>query len=171
MATPQYAEYLEFARHVAEAAGQVILPHFREVIAVEDKGGAREYDPVTEADRAAEAVIRAEIARAYPTHGIFGEEHGRVQGTSPFTWVIDPIDGTKSFILGQLHWGTLIALNDGTRAVAGVMHQPFVGETFAGAIGATAYWRRNSVVSGMRISWQRAVAIHPWRSRSFQGTS
>ena len=81
--TAQYAEHLEFARHVAEAAGRAILPHFREVIAIEDKGGAREYDPVTEADRAAEAVIRAEIARAYPTHGIFGEEHGRVQGRHP----------------------------------------------------------------------------------------
>ena len=150
MATAQYAEYLEFACHVAEAAGRAILPHFREVIPVEDKGGAREYDPVTEADRAAEAVIRAEIARAYPTHGILGEEHGRAQGTSPFTWVIDPIDGTKSFILGQLHWGTLVALNDGTRPVAGVMHQPFVGETFAGAIGEAAYRRRRAARRELR---------------------
>ena len=150
MATAEYAEYLEFAQYVAEVAGRAILPHFREVISVEDKGGASEYNPVTAADRAAEAAIRAEIARVYPTHGIFGEEHGRAQGTSPFTWVIDPIDGTKSFILGQLHWGTLVALNDGTRPVVGIMHQPFVGETFAGAIGAPAYWQRGAARRDLR---------------------
>jgi len=135
-------DYLEFAVRVAVRAGEAILPHFRETIAVEDKGGARGYDPVTEADRAAEAVIRDEIARAYPDHGIHGEEHGRVGGASPYTWVIDPIDGTRSFILGQLHWATLIALHDGTRPVLGVAHQPFVGETFAGQVDDVAEWRR-----------------------------
>jgi histidinol-phosphatase len=139
---PLSADFLEFAVRVAAAAGDAILPHFRESIAVEDKGGARGYDPVTEADRAAEAVIRAEIARAYPDHGIHGEEHGREQGTSPYTWVIDPIDGTRSFILGQLHWATLIALHDGTRPILGVAHQPFVGETFVGMIDDVAEWRR-----------------------------
>jgi histidinol phosphatase-like enzyme (inositol monophosphatase family) len=137
-----YADYLEFACRLAQAAGAAILPHFRETIAVEDKGGEDGYDPVTTADRAAEATIRAGIARAFPEHGILGEEHGRVQGASKLTWVIDPIDGTRSFILGQLHWGTLIALHDGTGPVAGVMHQPFVGETFLGAVGVEAQWRR-----------------------------
>jgi len=135
-------DFLEFAVRVAARAGEAILPHFREAIAVEDKGGAGGYDPVTEADRAAEAVIRDEIARAYPDHGIVGEEHGRVGGASPYTWVIDPIDGTRSFILGQLHWATLIALHDGTRPVLGVAHQPFVGETFAGQVDDVAEWRR-----------------------------
>ena len=142
MPASEYADYLEFACRVAAAAGAAILPHFRQSIDVEDKGGKADYDPVTEADRLAEAVIRAEIGRVYPTHGIFGEEHGRTHGASPLTWVIDPIDGTRSFILGQLHWGTLIALHDGERPVVGVMHQPFVGETFAGAIGVMPQWRR-----------------------------
>ena len=136
------ADFLEFACRTALAAGTAILPHFREVIAVEDKRNFMGYDPVTIADREAEEVIRAAIRHAYPDHGIHGEEHGREAGTSPFTWVIDPIDGTKSFILGQLHWGVLIALHDGTRPVAGVVHQPFVGETFAGAVGGPAQWRR-----------------------------
>lgn len=139
---PLNADFLEFAVRVAVTAGEAILPHFRESIAVEDKGGARGYDPVTVADRAAEAVIRTEIARVWPDHGIHGEEHGREQGSSPYTWVIDPIDGTKSFILGQLHWATLIALHDGTRPVLGVAHQPFVGETFVGMIDDVAEWRR-----------------------------
>jgi histidinol phosphatase-like enzyme (inositol monophosphatase family) len=97
---------------------------------------------VTVADHAAEQVIRDAIKAAYPTHGIHGEEHGREAGTSPFTWVIDPIDGTKSFILGQLHWGILIALHDGNAPVVGVAHQPFVGETFVGIAGELAQWRR-----------------------------
>ena len=136
------ADYLEFAYRTALAAGDAILPHFREIIAVEDKRNFMGYDPVTVADREAEAVIRAAIGRAWPDHGIHGEEHGRETGTAPYTWVVDPIDGTKSFILGQLHWGVLIALHDGTKPVVGVVHQPFVGETFLGATGRASQWRR-----------------------------
>jgi myo-inositol-1(or 4)-monophosphatase len=134
--------YLDFACRTALAAIPAILPHFRVPIEVEDKGSPLGYDPVTIADRAAETVIREAIARTYPTHGVFGEEHGRQPGTSPYMWVIDPIDGTKSFILGQLHWGTLLALNDGTRPVVGVACQPFVGELFCAAVGGEAQWRR-----------------------------
>ena len=136
------ADLLEFALSTAEAAGRAILPHFRAALDVEDKGGAKGYDPVTVADHAAEAVIRAEIARAYPDHGIRGEEHGMQRGASPYTWVIDPIDGTRSFILGQMHWATLIAVNDGEHVVAGVAHQPYVGESFVATAGGGAEWRR-----------------------------
>ena len=109
MTIPGNADWLEFAHALALAAGREILPHFRVPLDIVDKGSPAGYDPVTVADRAAETVIRAGIARAYPGHGIRGEEHGWEQGTSRYTWVIDPIDGTKSFILGQLHWATLIA--------------------------------------------------------------
>ena len=135
--------FAAFALQTAIDAGAAILPHFRAPIDVEDKGGDRGYDPVTEADRGAEAVIRTAIANRYPEHGIEGEEHGRHPGSSPFTWVVDPIDGTRSFILGGLHWGTLIALNDGTRPVVGVTHQPFVGESFV-AVGGRSEWRRGA---------------------------
>jgi histidinol phosphatase-like enzyme (inositol monophosphatase family) len=142
---PRDAElYLEFAIRTAHAAGEAILPHFREIIDVEDKRNAHGYDPVTVADRAAEDVIRAEITRSYPDHGMLGEEHGRQSGASALTWVIDPIDGTKSFILGQLHWATLIALHDGQGPVIGVAHQPYVGETFLATRGGLAQWRRGS---------------------------
>lgn len=136
------AEYLEFAYRIAQRAGEAILPHFRRELAIEDKRNFMGYDPVTVADRAAEEVIRDAIKATYPGHGIYGEEHGREPGTSPLTWVIDPIDGTKSFILGQLHWGILIALYDGHAPVVGVAHQPFVGETFLGIAGELAQWRR-----------------------------
>jgi len=150
MTPSETATYLEFAYETAVAAGAAILPHFREIIAVEDKRNFMGYDPVTIADHAAEEVIRAAIKRAYPDHGIHGEEHGRETGTSPFTWVIDPIDGTKSFILGQHHWAILIALHDGTSPVVGVAHQPFIGETFLGAAGGGAQWRRGTERRALR---------------------
>ena len=134
------AEYLDFAYRTVVAAGAVTLPHFRVPITVDDKGGA-DYDPVTAADRDAEAVIRAAIAHAFPDHGIRGEEHGFERGRSRHTWVIDPIDGTRSFITGQLHWGMLVALHDGERIVCGVMHQPYVGETFLAAAGGPTRFR------------------------------
>jgi len=127
---------------MAQSAGEAILPHFRVALDVADKGGGRGYDPVTVADHAAEAVISAAISRTYADHGIRGEEHGWQKGTSKYTWVIDPIDGTRSFILGQMHWATLIALNDGERVVVGVAHQPYVGESFVATAGGVAQWRR-----------------------------
>ena len=139
---PTNADFLEFAQRLAQAAGGAILPHFRAALDVEDKGGAMGYDPVTVADHAAESVISAAIASTYPDHGIRGEEHGWQKGSSRYTWVIDPIDGTRSFILGQLHWATLIALHDGDGIVVGVAHQPFVGESFVATAGGAAEWRR-----------------------------
>src|SRR5690349_12778871 len=116
-----------FAHRLADASGAAILPHFRNLAAVDDKGGAKgeAYDPVTVADREAETAIRALIAESYPDHGVIGEEHGTRKGSAPFTWVLDPIDGTRAFITGGPQWGTLIALNDGTRPVLGVLDQPF----------------------------------------------
>ena len=144
MTPAEAAVYLEFAHDMAIAAGEAILPHFRNALAVEDKRNFMGYDPVTVADRAAETVIREAIKARFPDHGILGEEHGHEAGTSALTWVVDPIDGTKSFILGQLHWGVLIALHDGTRPVVGVTYQPFVGESFLGTAGGEARWRRGS---------------------------
>jgi len=144
MTPTRTADFLEFAQRMAQSAGAVILPHFRVALDVVDKGGARGYDPVTVADQAAESVIRAEIARVHPDHGIRGEEHGWQRGASRYTWVIDPIDGTRSFILGQMHWATLIALHDGDRVLVGVAHQPFVGESFVATADGAAEWRRGN---------------------------
>src|SRR5690606_12090345 len=126
-------ELIDFAVHLADLASAQILPRFRAPLGVDNKAGAGSFDPVTAADRDAEAAIRREIHRVYPDHGILGEEHGFEQGASRYTWVIDPIDGTRAFILGQLHWGTLIAVSDGERPIVGLMHQPYTGETFLGS--------------------------------------
>ena len=131
---------LVFAYRTVVAAGATTLPHVRVPIAVDDKGEG-DYDPVTAADREAEAVIRAAIAKTFPDHGVRGEEHGFQRGRSRYTWVIDPVDGTRSFITGQLHWGMLVALHDGEHVVCGVMHQPYVGESFLAVRGGPARFR------------------------------
>ena len=135
VADRELAEFIEFARRLATVAGNIILPHFRAAAldVTNKQADSGLFDPVTIADRDAEQAIRNEISRKYPGHGIHGEEHGLKPGRERFTWVIDPIDGTRAFILGLLHWGTLIALNDGERPIVGVMHQPYTGETFLGS--------------------------------------
>jgi len=127
------AEMAAFAGRLADLSGAAIRPHFRAGGLVDDKGGPKGYDPVTAADRDAEAVIRATIKHHYPRHGIHGEEQGLEKGEDPFTWVIDPIDGTRAFITGTPMWGTLIALHDGEAPILGVMDQPFTGERFTGS--------------------------------------
>ena len=127
------SEYIEFAVRLSRIAAEEILKHFRASFDVDNKAGGKLFDPVTIADRNAEAAMRQEIRRVYPDHGILGEEHGFEPGASGYTWVLDPIDGTRSFVLGQLHWGTLIALNEGDQPIVGLMHQPFTQETFIGS--------------------------------------
>lgn len=123
---------------LADASGKAIRPYFRKVLAIDDKGGAAGFDPVTAADRAAERAILKHLKAVFPDHAVLGEEYG-ITGPegARFKWVIDPIDGTRAFITGLPTWGTLIGLMDGERAVAGVMDQPFIGERYwAGASGA-----------------------------------
>jgi histidinol phosphatase-like enzyme (inositol monophosphatase family) len=143
MTTPptssELAELTDFAEELADLSGKTILPHFRERIAVDNKLGDAGYDPVTAADREAEEVIRARIKARYPQHGILGEEYGGEPGTSPLTWVLDPIDGTRAFVCGMAQWGTLIALNDGTRPVVGVLDQPYTGERWVASNGRSLF--------------------------------
>lgn len=120
---------VEFLRRLAEAAAVETLPRFRSAAAITNKL-SEGFDPVTEADREAERVIRALINAEYPGHGILGEEHGAENESSRHRWIIDPIDGTRAFIAGVPVWGTLIGLTEDGKAVAGVMSQPFTGELF-----------------------------------------
>jgi myo-inositol-1(or 4)-monophosphatase len=121
----------EFAISLADAAASVTLPMFRQQLTVEAKQAA-DWDPVTEADRGAERVIRQMIQEGYPAHGIEGEEYGSHQPESPYQWIIDPIDGTRAFVVGMPTWGTLIGLYHNGKPLLGVMSQPYVGETFVG---------------------------------------
>ncbi len=133
-------DFIDFVERLAVASGEAILPFFRTAIGADDKSRGGAFDPVTEADRAAEAVMRRLIKANFPDHGIIGEEFGDEQADAEYVWVLDPIDGTKSFISGMPLWGTLIGLQHAGRPVYGMMHQPFTRETFSGD-GSGALWR------------------------------
>jgi histidinol-phosphatase len=133
-------DFAAFVDELATASGDAILPFFRTSLGVEDKGSAAGFDPVTAADRAAEVTMRTLIKRTFPEHGIVGEEYGNEQTDAEYVWVLDPIDGTKSFISGMPTWGSLIGLTRNGTAVFGMMHQPFVRERFTGD-GRAAHYR------------------------------
>ncbi len=118
-----------FLKTLAAHAAAETLPRFRAPHIITDKGGGR-FDPVTEADREAERVIRAGIKQRHPDHGIIGEEFGAENSDAEHVWVIDPVDGTRAFISGIPLWGTLIGLTHRGRAVDGIMAQPFTGELY-----------------------------------------
>ncbi|KQP52915.1 histidinol-phosphatase [Methylobacterium sp. Leaf106] len=127
-----------FMEDLATESGQAILPFFRASFGMDDKGrdtGA--FDPVTEADRAAETILRGRIRSTFPTHGIVGEEFGSDHADAECVWVLDPIDGTRAFITGLPTWGTLIGLLHDGVPVRGLMNQPYLGERFVGD-GASA---------------------------------
>ena len=132
MAEGDIARFTAFAETLADAARAAILPFFRAPHVVENKGGAL-FDPVTEADRAAEAAMRALIEREFPTHGIQGEEFGVKASQDGHAWVLDPIDGTRAFIAGLPLWGVLIALSYQGKPIVGVMDQPYLDERYRGA--------------------------------------
>ena len=125
-------DFAAFVDQLAQVSGEVILPFFRSAIGAEDKSRGGVFDPVTEADRGAEAAMRRLIAQTFPAHGVIGEEYGRDRPEAEYVWVLDPIDGTKSFISGLPTWGTLIGLMHRGRPVYGMMAQPFTRERFYG---------------------------------------
>jgi histidinol phosphatase-like enzyme (inositol monophosphatase family) len=133
-------DFAAFVERLADVAGETILPFFRTQIGAEDKSRGGMFDPVTEADRAAESAMRRLIGDYFPGHGIIGEEFGAHQDQAEYVWVLDPIDGTKSFISGMPMWGTLIGLLRNGEPTYGMMVQPFTRERFVGDCEA-ARWR------------------------------
>jgi len=129
------AAHLALAETLADAAGEIIRGYFRKKIGVQQKS---DLTPVTIADRAAEKVMRRLIAIAFPKDGIIGEEFGAHNAEAEYVWVLDPIDGTKSFISGVPLFGTLIALTHRGKPVLGVIDQPIQGERWLGAAGRRA---------------------------------
>jgi histidinol-phosphatase len=126
---------IDFAHALADLAGAAILPYFRRRLKVTDKGAGARYDPVTVADRAAERTMRAAIAEQFPDHGIVGEEFAPRAGAGTHQWVLDPIDGTRAFIMGNPLWGTLIGLLEDGVPVLGLLDQPYTRERFWAAKG------------------------------------
>ncbi|MEO0751533.1 MAG: histidinol-phosphatase [Pseudomonadota bacterium] len=125
----------ETAHALADAARRVILPYFRSAGLTADNKEQNRFDPVTEADRAAERAMRAILQERRPQDAILGEEYGKTEGTSGLTWVLDPIDGTRGFLSGTPIWGVLVAVSDENGPVYGLIDQPYIGERFEGGLG------------------------------------
>jgi myo-inositol-1(or 4)-monophosphatase len=143
-------DFSAFVNELASLSGETILPFFRTTLSIADKGRSGSFDPVTAADHAAETAMRNLIHRTFPDHGIIGEEYGVERAHAEYVWVIDPIDGTKSFISGMPAWGTLIALLRWGEPVFGVMNQPFIRERFSGD-GARAHYQGPAGERHLRI--------------------
>jgi myo-inositol-1(or 4)-monophosphatase len=124
-----FAEFLDVAHKLANASGASILPLFRSFGSADNKDSSA-FDPVTKADRDAEQAMRAVLREHFPHHGIAGEEFEPVNEGADYVWHLDPIDGTRAFILGMPLWGTLIGLSYQGKPLLGVMDQPFCGERF-----------------------------------------
>lgn len=131
--------YETFAVELARAAAAVTLPLFRTDCDEEDKGSEMgAFDPVTRADRDAEAVMRRMIAERFPDHGVIGEEYGADRPDAEHVWVLDPVDGTRAFVAGLPLWTSLIALRHEGRPVVGVIAQPVLDEIFLGGPSGAA---------------------------------
>jgi histidinol-phosphatase len=137
--TSQLQSRLDLALLTARQAGDLILKHYQSLTLTVDR--KRDSSPVTIADRIAEEFIRGEIARSFPDDAILGEEFGEQPGSSGFRWILDPLDGTKSFIHGTPLFGTLIGVEFEGRCVVGVCHFPVLEETAWGATGLGAWWQ------------------------------
>jgi len=144
-------DFAAFVDELATVSGEPILPFFRTALSADNKAGQHGFDPVTAADRAAETAMRSLIRRTFPSHGVIGEEFGPERSEAEYVWVLDPIDGTKSFIAGMPAWGTLIALTRNGAPVYGMMNQPFIGERFSGDGGA-AHYRGPAGARELRVS-------------------
>ena len=146
---------VEFFRRIADAAAAETLPRFRRFGDIANKI-ADGFDPVTEGDREAERAIRALIRGEYPGHGIVGEEFGAENESGDHVWVIDPIDGTRSFISGIPLWGTLVGLKEKGDAIAGMMAQPFIGELFYATDGEAWY---EGPAGRQRLSTRKTISL------------
>lgn len=122
-------EFSDFAHHLASISGKIIKQYFRTEISIDSKS---DFSPVTIADKKSEEIMREEILKHFPDHGIIGEEFGNQNNDAEYVWVLDPIDGTKSFICGAFSFGTLIGLLKNNQPVLGVINQPILNEFMIG---------------------------------------
>ncbi len=138
MLSPEHLEALDgFLLDLNAAAAEVILPLFRADHGLDDKNPDGVFDPVTAADKGAEAAIRKLISTYYPEHGVIGEEYGEDRPDAEFVWVLDPVDGTRAFIAGLPVWTTLIGLRHQGRPVLGSIGQAYTGEIYIGHAGGS----------------------------------
>lgn len=149
--TDSLQTYLDFANETAYLAGRLTLGYFQSNLAVDTKSDG---SVVTAADRGAESLIRERIQRYFPAHALLGEEFGEIESQSPYRWIIDPIDGTRSFVHGVPIYAVLIGLEIESRVEVGVAHFPAIQETVSAASGEGCYWNnvRTQVSAATRLA-------------------
>jgi myo-inositol-1(or 4)-monophosphatase len=146
--TPSPEAILSLASQLADGAAEHTLKWFRAPALVAQNKWAEGFDPVTEADKAAELAMRALLKAQRPEDSVIGEESQDTFGTSGLSWVLDPIDGTRGYVSGTPTWGTLIALNDGQEPIFGIIDQPYIGERFVGGLGM-AFMERDGIKTSL----------------------
>jgi histidinol-phosphatase len=129
--------FLDFAIDAAWQAGQLTLAHFQTRVDIEQKA---DDSPVTVADRGGEELLRRLIESRFPDHAIYGEEFGQTDRDSSYRWIIDPVDGTRSFVRGVPLYGVLVGLEIAGEVVVGVAHFPALNEMLAAALGEGCWW-------------------------------
>src|SRR5690625_3256232 len=158
MSTDSLRETLDFAVEVAWRAGRITLAHYQTGVGVEAK---EDDSPVTIADRDSERLARKLIEAQFPSDGIVGEEFGETRPGADRRWILDPIDGTKSFIRGVPLYGVLVALEVEGEATIGVLHFPALGETVYAARGLGCWWngrdRKSTRLNSSHVAISYAV--------------
>lgn len=157
-------ELFDFVYSAVQLAGKESLRYFRTGLSVDNKATIGKFDPVTEADKAVERRLRELIGEAFPEHAIMGEEFAPLAGADGncFRWLIDPIDGTRSFISGVPAWGVLLALLYKDQPLLGVMHQPYLNETFVGLLHQKeqqAWFFRDQILLDQPLSVSRVDSL------------
>ena len=143
-------ELARFFNELCDLASVETLSRFRKSVDITNKLSDG-FDPVTEADKAAENAIRKAILERFSDHGILGEEFGTTNPDAEYQWIIDPIDGTKAYIAGLPSWGTLIGLYKAGQPYAGIMNQPFTGERYI-CDGEKSFLSHNDKISSLQTS-------------------
>ncbi|MEM9469759.1 MAG: histidinol-phosphatase [Pseudomonadota bacterium] len=153
-------DFIKLANHLADEAGKTIFPYFRSNVDVDNK---EDDSPVTIADRAVEQALRKIIEENRPQDGIIGEEYGIQESKNQYDWVLDPIDGTKSFIIGRPTFGTLIALCENGIPILGIIDQPILKERWVGARDEKTTFNGKEVrtSSCKKLSEARVISTHP----------
>lgn len=151
------AEIGALLHELCDVAARETLPRFRQRLNIDNKE-AQGFDPVTEADREAERAIRDVLTARRPQDSIIGEEFERTEGSSSYSWILDPVDGTRAFISGLPVWGTLIGLYRDQKPIAGAMDQPFTGDRYIACGGPSLFQDRFGSKSTNRVSDVRKLA-------------
>jgi inositol-phosphate phosphatase / L-galactose 1-phosphate phosphatase / histidinol-phosphatase len=161
-------DFLALAEQLADAAAEPARRYFRTALSIDSK---EDLSPVTRADREAESAMRAILAANVPEHGIIGEEFGADRADAEWVWVLDPIDGTKSYVTGVPLFGVLVALVHRGRPVLGIIDQPILGERWIGAEGMASRFdggaARTRACAALNDAWLNATTPHMFNDAEF----